>query len=142
MQRNEREHCVTLMLFVLVQGVRWVAMGAYHTVAVSEAGVTAFGCNTVGQLGIGREKSAFQPVALREFASGQVASAACGSEHTLFLCKCDCLLDRRWSYATVCTVCTIEFMIHVVCHSQWLQPVHGVEHDIYSCNAHCVVKGF
>lgn len=62
-------------------------MGAFHTIAVAETGVAAFGSNATGQLGIGRRDNAFQPVALSAFAAGQVVTAACGTGHTLFLCR-------------------------------------------------------
>ncbi len=79
----------------MLQGVRWVGMGRFHTVAVTESGVASFGSNSHGQLGLGHSSSsAPQPVAVVQFAAGQVASVACGEEHTLFLCRCPpvCLL--------------------------------------------------
>lgn len=70
-------------------------MGRFHTIAVTESGVASFGSNSRGQLGVGHTRSAAQPVVLTHFVAGQVASVACGEEHTLFLCRCHPLLGSR-----------------------------------------------
>ena len=64
-----------------------MGMGRFHTVAVTEAGIASFGSNSHGQLGLGHTRSVAQPVAVPQFAAGQVCSVACGEEHTLLLCR-------------------------------------------------------
>eukprot|EP00884_Botryococcus_braunii_P023346 jgi/Botrbrau1/9696/Bobra.0201s0026.1 len=78
---------------VPLKGVRSVAAGGSHTVAVTDGGVYAWGSNSCGQLGVARGLSgpAFQdqmePQLVEELRGKAVLHVACGSDHTLFLCR-------------------------------------------------------
>lgn len=88
-------------------------MGGFHTIAVAETGVAAFGSNATGQLGIGRRDNAFQPVSLPAFAAGQVATAACGTGHTLFLCRSD-TSPSQLNVAEFSPIYTVHLHVSVV----------------------------
>lgn len=70
-----------------LQAVRCVALGGFHTVAVTDAGVAAWGCNDAGQLGTGDVSDRRQPAAVPALAGRSITAVACGASHTLFLCK-------------------------------------------------------
>lgn len=63
-------------------------MGGFHTVAVTDASVAAWGCNEAGQLGTGDRSDRRQPVEVAALAGKDVAAAACGASHSIFLCRC------------------------------------------------------
>lgn len=86
----------------MVQGVRWVAAGGQHTVAVAEKQVFSWGSNSSGQLGTRTFKDQSSPAEVKSLEGMHVIQAACGTEHTLFLCgsacslvplRCICVLD-------------------------------------------------
>lgn len=63
-------------------------MGGFHTMAVTDAGVAAWGCNDTGQLGTGDRADRRQPAGVAALAGKDVTAVACGASHTLFLCRC------------------------------------------------------
>ena len=70
------------------QGVRAAAAGAHHTVAVCDGAVFAWGANSAGQLGTRTFRDKAAPTPVRDLDGRGVCQAACGLEHTLFLCRC------------------------------------------------------
>lgn len=70
------------------QGVRAVAAGGQHTVAVTETSVYSWGCNSAGQLGTRTFRDKAAPTLVRDLESAGVTQVACGRQHTLFLCRC------------------------------------------------------
>ncbi len=46
---------------VSVQAVRWIAAGSEHMVAVTDTAVHSWGCNSMGQLGLGHFREQQQP---------------------------------------------------------------------------------
>lgn len=76
------------LLYLQLQAVQYVAMGAFHTVAVTDVGAAAFGANDFGQLGTGNAADRQQPAAVAGLDGRAVISVACGAAHTLFLCRC------------------------------------------------------
>ena len=73
----------------VVQGVRWVAAGGQHTVAVAEKQVFSWGSNSAGQLGTRTFKDQSSPAEVKSLEGMHVIQAACGTQHTLFLCGSD-----------------------------------------------------
>ncbi len=69
------------------QGIRWVAAGGQHTVAVAEKQVFSWGSNSCGQLGTRTFKDQNSPAEVKSLEGLQVLQAACGTAHTLFLCR-------------------------------------------------------
>ncbi|KAK9819719.1 hypothetical protein WJX72_001643 [[Myrmecia] bisecta] len=67
--------------------VRWVAAGSQHTVAVTDTSVWAWGSNSCGQLGTRTFRDKHSPTEVKDLEGKGVTSVACGTEHTLFLCK-------------------------------------------------------
>ena len=63
-------------------------MGGFHTVAVTNTGIMAWGCNDAGQLGTGDCHDRRQPAPVAGLGQQRVAAVACGASHTLFLCRC------------------------------------------------------
>lgn len=55
------------------QGVRWVAAGGSHTVAVTESAVHSWGDNGSGQLGLGHFKEQHQPMEILSLKSQNVS---------------------------------------------------------------------
>jgi alpha-tubulin suppressor-like RCC1 family protein len=72
---------------VALQGVRAVAAGWAHTVAVTDEEVYAWGDNASGQLGLRSFRSASTPTEVAGVAGAGVCSVACGAAHTLFACR-------------------------------------------------------
>ena len=77
-----------LMHLHAVQGVRAVAAGAHHTVAVTDGVVYAWGANLAGQLGTRTFRDKAAPTLVQDLVGRGVHQVACGLEHTLFLCRC------------------------------------------------------
>ena len=71
-----------------MQSVRAVAAGGAHTVAVTERSVYSWGSNSAGQLGSRTFRDKAAPTEVRDLSGRGVVSVACGSEHSLFLCRC------------------------------------------------------
>ena len=69
------------------QGVRAVAAGGQHTVAVTETSVYSWGANSAGQLGTRTFRDKAAPTPVRDLENAGVCQVACGREHTLFLCR-------------------------------------------------------
>jgi Regulator of chromosome condensation (RCC1) repeat len=80
--------CSSGVLHAVLQAVQCVAMGGFHTVAVTGTGAMAWGCNDAGQLGTGDYHDRRQPAPAAGLEQQHVAAVACGASHTLFLCKC------------------------------------------------------
>lgn len=72
---------------VPLQGVRYVAAGWFHTVAVTDEEVYAWGCNAAGQLGNRTLRPASLPTEVVDLQGHGVCQVACGPTHTLFLCR-------------------------------------------------------
>ena len=74
---------------VSVQAVRWIAAGSEHMVAVTDTAVHSWGCNSMGQLGLGHFREQQQPAeilslhghkaraALAPSSAGRMANIAC-----------------------------------------------------------------
>jgi hypothetical protein len=77
---NHAEQCV-------VQGVRFMAAGWYHTVAVTDEEVYAWGSNSHGQLGTRSFRSSRLPSEVLDLRGRGVCQVACGAEHSLFSCR-------------------------------------------------------
>lgn len=73
-------------LLATVQGVRFIAAGWNHTVAVTDEEVFAWGCNTHGQLGTRSFRSSSLPSEVVDLQGHGVGQVSCGAEHTLFAC--------------------------------------------------------
>ena len=69
------------------QGVRCIAAGWEHTVAVTDEEVYSWGCNNHGQLGTRSFRSASLPSEVLDLRGRGVCQVACGAEHTLFSCR-------------------------------------------------------
>jgi Regulator of chromosome condensation (RCC1) repeat len=82
------------LFYDVAQAVRCVAMGGFHTVAVADTSVFAWGCNDAGQLGTGDFADRRQPIPVAGLAQRHVTAVACGASHTLFLCKCGLSITR------------------------------------------------
>ncbi|EFJ48336.1 hypothetical protein VOLCADRAFT_32970, partial [Volvox carteri f. nagariensis] len=70
--------------------VRAVACGGNHTLAITSSGVFAWGCNAVGQCGLGYSTAppggfVVQPVAVPALINVPVSQVAAGSSHSLAL---------------------------------------------------------
>ena len=76
------QQCSTL------QGVRSIAAGGQHTVAVADLCVYSWGSNSSGQLGTRTFRDKEDPTEIKDLAGEGVYQVACGAEHTLFLCRC------------------------------------------------------
>lgn len=70
-----------------MQGVRFIASGGNHTVAVTDEEVYTWGLNSHGQLGTGTFSSCGLPAEVPDLKGRGVCQVACGAEHTMFLCK-------------------------------------------------------
>ncbi|KAK9909040.1 hypothetical protein WJX75_006403 [Coccomyxa subellipsoidea] len=81
------DHRVCVPRRVPLQGVRAVAAGGQHTVAVTETSVYSWGCNSAGQLGTRTFRDKAAPTLVRDLESAGVTQVACGRQHTLFLCR-------------------------------------------------------
>ncbi|KAK9818463.1 hypothetical protein WJX74_005654 [Apatococcus lobatus] len=85
-EKPAEEKRVTAPRRVPLQGVRWVAAGGQHTVAVAEKQVFSWGSNSSGQLGTRTFKDQSSPAEVKSLEGMHVVQAACGTQHTLFLC--------------------------------------------------------
>ena len=70
-----------------MQDVRAIAAGGAHTAAVTESSVYSWGSNSAGQLGSRTFRDKAAPTEVKDLAAKGVAQVACGSEHSLFLCR-------------------------------------------------------
>lgn len=68
------------------QGVRFVAAGSLHTVALTDEEVYSWGDNCAGQLGNRTFRSVSLPSEVVDLAGRGVCQVACGAQHTLFVC--------------------------------------------------------
>lgn len=69
--------------------MRAVAAGGQHTVAVTETSVYSWGSNSSGQLGTRTFRDKATPTQVLDLEGKGVVQLACGTEHTLFLCRSD-----------------------------------------------------
>ena len=72
---------------LMLQGVRAIAAGGQHTVAVTDTSVYSWGSNSSGQLGTRTFRDKKIPTEVKDLAGEGVCQVACGAEHTLFLCR-------------------------------------------------------
>ncbi|KAL4443784.1 hypothetical protein ABPG75_011521 [Micractinium tetrahymenae] len=72
---------------VALQGVRFVAAGSFHTVALTDEEVYSWGDNSAGQLGNRTFRSVALPSEVVDLAGRGVCQVACGAAHTLFVCR-------------------------------------------------------
>lgn len=72
---------------VPLQGVRAMAAGGTHTVAITDEEVYSWGDNSYGQLGIRTFKDVHHPVEIEDLAGAGVISVACGMRHSIFICR-------------------------------------------------------
>ena len=72
---------------VPLQGVRNIACGGHHTVAVTDSEVYSWGYSFMGQLGHGNFEDVAHPKVIDALTGGGVEQVAAGASHTLFLCK-------------------------------------------------------
>ena len=77
-----------LTRWACVQNVRAVAAGGAHTAAVTECSVYSWGSNSAGQLGSRTFRDKASPTEVKDLTAKGVVQVACGSEHSLFLCRC------------------------------------------------------
>lgn len=82
---RDEEDKVLVPKRIALQGVRFVAAGAYHTVALTDEEVYSWGSNTAGQLGNRTLRSVSLPLEVVDLQGCGVCQVACGSSHTLFL---------------------------------------------------------
>jgi ubiquitin-protein ligase E3 A len=71
---------------VPLQGVRFVAAGSLHTVALTDEEVYSWGDNSAGQLGNRTFRGTSLPSEVVDLAGRGVVQVACGARHTLFVC--------------------------------------------------------
>ena len=71
---------------VPLQKVRAMALGSYHSVAVTDTDVYSWGLNSHGQLGTGSCANEEYPTKVLSLSSKGVNGVACGARHSLFLC--------------------------------------------------------
>ena len=76
---------------VPLRGVRGVAAGSSHTVAFTDDEVYAWGSNAFGQLGTGTFVDEHHPAKIESLSHKGICEVACGSRHTLFLCRAGCV---------------------------------------------------
>lgn len=69
-----------------LQGVRFVAAGSLHTVALTDEEVYSWGDNSAGQLGNRTFRGTSLPSEVVDLAGRGVVQVACGARHTLFVC--------------------------------------------------------
>ena len=62
-----------------MQAVRWIAAGSEHMVAVTDTTVHSWGCNSMGQLGLGHFREQQQPAEILSL-HGHKARASCTSQ--------------------------------------------------------------
>lgn len=72
---------------MLKQGVRAIAAGGQHTIAVTDTTVYSWGSNSCGQLGTRTFRDKKTPTEIKDLAGLGVCQVACGAEHTLFLSR-------------------------------------------------------
>jgi ubiquitin-protein ligase E3 A len=70
-----------------LRGVRAVAAGWNHTLAVTDEEVYAWGDNSSGQLGLCSLRSHRAPAEVADLAGAGVVAVAAGAAHSLFLCR-------------------------------------------------------
>ena len=70
-----------------MQSVRAIAAGGAHTAAVTESSVYSWGSNSAGQLGSRTFRDKAAPTEVKDLTAKGVVQVACGSEHSLFLCR-------------------------------------------------------
>lgn len=72
---------------VPLQGVRAMAAGGAHTVAVTDEEVYAWGDNSYGQLGLRHFRDVSHPHEVKDLAGAGVVQVACGARHSIFVCR-------------------------------------------------------
>ena len=72
---------------VPLQGVRTIAAGGGHTIAVTDEEVYSWGDNTYGQLGLRHFRDVMQPAEINGLAGAGIIQVACGTRHSIFVSR-------------------------------------------------------
>jgi E3 ubiquitin-protein ligase HERC2 len=70
---------------VPLKGVRYVACGSAHTVAVSDDATYSWGAGLHGALGHGSTEEKAIPTRIKALMGKDIEKVACGAHHSLFL---------------------------------------------------------
>lgn len=82
---SERQYFPVPTLITSMEPIKSISCGADHTLAIGDAGVWAWGCNSGGKLGLGDQKDRYDPTLVPRLKHKVILQISAGTYHSMAL---------------------------------------------------------